>query len=268
MQKRKYHDYDEYLVHQAKKSLSADRKKRLTGGLSVVRTWIFRERFKNLKHRNAFKEGDSGLCLGARYGEEVRGLKSAGCQAVGIDLVECLPDVIQGDFHDIPFPDNHFDFVYTNSLDHAYDLKKIFSEVSRVLKDNSYFCIDCDFGAYGKHESFEITELNDLILALSKNLDLLDCLLVWDTRGNLVRECIIQKIPKETNKIQKKLETEVKKFMIYYSIFTSKILKYEKKDSKQLVEMLVQDGEITEEDINSAFENWIKMFPEEDKNVL
>ena len=45
-------------------------------------------------------------------------------------------------------------------------------------------------------------------------------------------------------------------------------MKYEQKDSKQLVEMLVQDGEITEEDINSAFENWIKMFPEEDKNVL
>ena len=139
MKSREYSSYEEYLSHQIKKTDNDERRRRLSE-ISAARQQIFQERFKLLKFRNAFKEDDFGLCLGARYGEEVRALKTH-CGAVGIDLVEQLPDVVKGDFHNIPYPDEHFDFVYTNSLDHAYDLEKVFSETERVLKENAYLCI-------------------------------------------------------------------------------------------------------------------------------
>tara|TARA_R110000824_G_scaffold25978_4_gene89927 strand:- start:11161 stop:11955 length:795 start_codon:yes stop_codon:yes gene_type:complete len=259
MQKRKYHDYDEYLVHQAEKSYSKDRKKRLTGGLSVVRTWIFRERFSILKQKNAFREDSYGLCLGARYGEEVEALKTH-CDAIGIDLVEDLPNVVSGDFHDIPFPEGHFDFVYTNSLDHGYDLEKIFIETARVLKDNSYFCVDCCFDAYGKHESIKINNMNELILALPSNLKMIDCNGAWDTRGDIVREIIFQKVPDKTSEIQNTLITKWNDFKEIYNEFNEKICCLMQRSSlEKQIELLVETGEVTQDEIESSYNKWKKL---------
>lgn len=42
-----------------------------------------------------------------------------------------------GDFHSQPFPDEYFDVIcFFESLEHAYNLKKVFSEAHRVLKEN------------------------------------------------------------------------------------------------------------------------------------
>ena len=203
MKSREYSSYEEYLAHQIKKTDNDGRRQRLSK-IAAARQQIFEERFKLLKFRNAFKEDDYGLCLGARYGEEVRALKTQ-CRAVGIDLVEQLPDVIKGDFHNIPFPDEHFDFVYTNSLDHAYDLEKVFSEVERVLKENAYLCIDVDFGAYGNHEAIIINDLNDLTSRFSNKLKIIDCIMLVDARGQNIREVIVQKVPENINDIKNNL---------------------------------------------------------------
>jgi len=203
MKSREYSSYEEYISHQIEKTDDVHRRRRLSK-LEEARQKIFEERFKLLKFRNAFEEDDFGLCLGARYGEEVRALKTQ-CRAVGIDLVEQLPDVVKGDFHNIPFPDEHFDFVYTNSLDHAYDLEKVFSEVERVLKKNAYLCVDVDFGADGKHEATIINNLNDLISKFSNKLKIIDCMMLIDTRAKNVREVVVQKVPENINDVKNNL---------------------------------------------------------------
>lgn len=85
--------------------------------------------------------GTTVLCIGARLGGEVRAVKSLGALGIGIDL---LPgpgslDVVSGDMEDIPFPARVFGLVYTNVLDHVYNVGGLTSEVCRVLRPGGVF---------------------------------------------------------------------------------------------------------------------------------
>ena len=52
---------------------------------------------------------------------------------------------VAGVSENIPFPDEHFDFVSSfNSLDHVDDLAKSISEIKRILKPNGYFLLIAD----------------------------------------------------------------------------------------------------------------------------
>ena len=67
-----------------------------------------------------------GICHGARNGWEVARLRELlGGDVIGTDIsdtAEMVPDMVQWDFHE-PNPDwvGRFDYVYTNSLDQAFD---------------------------------------------------------------------------------------------------------------------------------------------------
>lgn len=80
------------------------------------------------------------LCLGARTGAESLGAVQAGFPgSVGIDLHPVGPTVLQGDWHDLEFPDASFANVYTNSLDHCLYLDKFTAQVKRVLVPDGRF---------------------------------------------------------------------------------------------------------------------------------
>ena len=87
------------------------------------------------------------LCLGARLGGEVEGFIQCGYFAIGIDINpgDRSRHVLLGDFHQLDFLDSSVDIVFTNSLDHAYDLKKLLGEVYRVLKPGGIF-MTCNKG--------------------------------------------------------------------------------------------------------------------------
>jgi SAM-dependent methyltransferase len=112
----------------------------------------------------------SALCLGARFGGEVRGFLEVGCFAVGIDL-RTAPNsehVLYGDFQRLQFPDACVDFVYTNSLDHAFDVGAVLSEIARVLKPSGQLIVDAVNGADEGHppgmwECFYWSTTDDLI---------------------------------------------------------------------------------------------------------
>jgi SAM-dependent methyltransferase len=92
----------------------------------------------------ALKPASAVLCLGARTGAECKAFIGLGHFAVGIDL-NPGPDnryVMVGDFHDLQFADASVDVVYTNALDHAFDLPRILAEVRRVLKPDGRFIAD------------------------------------------------------------------------------------------------------------------------------
>lgn len=140
--RRRYNSYDEYVTHQASKlDKIIDRLKRN----ETAEFNEFKERFQLCP---ALSEARSILCLGARLGIEVRALHSLGYFAVGIDLNPGPdnPYVLPGDFHQVVFPDSSVDAIYTNTMDHVFDLQRMISEVTRLLRPNGLFLVEIEIG--------------------------------------------------------------------------------------------------------------------------
>jgi SAM-dependent methyltransferase len=136
---RRYQSYEAYLEHQATKL------DRVSGRLEETRIedqLEFKRRFEGCE---ALQAARSVLCLGARLGTEVKVLLDLGHFAVGIDLNpgHDNPYVLKGDFHRLVFPDGSADAIYTNALDHVFDLGRVMAEVRRVLRpDGGLFVVD------------------------------------------------------------------------------------------------------------------------------
>jgi len=139
---RSYGSYEEYLAHQASKLDGIIDRLRETDAEEYQE---FRERFASCA---ALQGARSVLCLGARLGTEVRALHSLGYFAVGIDLNPGPNNttVLPGDFHALVFPDASVDVVYTNALDHVFDLERMIGEVQRVLRPGGCFIAEIDEG--------------------------------------------------------------------------------------------------------------------------
>lgn len=92
--------------------------------------------------------GKTVLCLGARLGGEVAAFIDQGCFAVGLDLNPGAqnPYVVTGDFHRMQFADHSVDIVYSNSIDHAFDLGRLMAEVGRILKADGHVIFEPDPG--------------------------------------------------------------------------------------------------------------------------
>ena len=131
--RRTYRAYQDYVEHQRSKLTRID-----------LREYDMRYRTiltERLRGATLIEPGRSVLCLGARIGTECKTFADLGCFAVGIDLNpgDWNKYVVYGDFHALQFPCTCVDVVFTNSLDHAYDLAAIVGEVWRVLKDRGLF---------------------------------------------------------------------------------------------------------------------------------
>ena len=135
---REYNNYEEYLSHQARKiKILLKRKNKAS---QCVRPECFNKRVRRFvhifeKYIPYFTEGNV-LCLGARNGAEVKAFRQLGIDdALGIDINpgENNEYVIKGDFHDMDFEDNVFKNVFSNSLDHIIDIRKLSKEIYRIL---------------------------------------------------------------------------------------------------------------------------------------
>lgn len=157
--RKNYRTYDEYVSHQRSKL------DKIGGG-----RWItnYSEQFSKIlgERLEGVKPGSTVLCLGARTGAEVRPFLLRGCFAVGIDLNpgEGNKYVLQGDFHDIQFPDGSVDVVYTNSIDHVFDSEKFISEIRRVLRPRGTLILELMETKHPEHyESFDWHDVGSLI---------------------------------------------------------------------------------------------------------
>ena len=133
---REYNNYQKYLRHQKEKSLNAERVKKWLKEDWHPKVEMFINHFK----RNIDYLTKNGKALGvcARTGQEIEALNELKMDAIGIDIVPYPPLVIFGDAHKLPFEDNEFDFVFSNSLDHSIYPELFLSEMQRVLKTNGY----------------------------------------------------------------------------------------------------------------------------------
>ena len=140
--RREYGSYDEYVSHQASK---------LDGVIDRLRETEeedYAEFLRRFEACEPLSEARSVLCLGARIGTEVKALHALGHFAVGIDLNPGQGNsyVLPGDFQHIVFPDESVDAIYTNAMDHVFDLEGIVGEIRRLLRPNGLFVADVLLG--------------------------------------------------------------------------------------------------------------------------
>ena len=166
-QNRSYDSYPAYLEHQKAKL-----------GLHDFANY-------DVEFRNALRDrmakldlawpGRTVLCLAARIGTEVKAFIDLGCFAIGIDLNpgEANRFVVHGDFHDLQYAPGSVEVVYTNSLDHAFDIDRIAKEILKVLKPGGMLIVEAAGGTDqgvkpGFFESFSWTSIDSLVELLEK----------------------------------------------------------------------------------------------------
>lgn len=188
---RKYNNYEEYLNHQSSKFLNYGINK-----ISVLDNRCEEFVFKRYQGLFDFKQ-KSIICLGARVGGEVRAFKQLNALAIGIDIQpgEKNEHVLYGDFHNINFPNNIFDFVFCNAIDHVLYLDVFLQEIDRILKPNGILLLEVAIQKMGPYEVLDTLDINpikEIILkyfSIKKELDIDN---VW--KGVLL---IIEKFDKE-----------------------------------------------------------------------
>jgi SAM-dependent methyltransferase len=161
-QKRGYDSYEAYVEHQKAK-------------LETHQFGQYDDEFRTaLRERLSALEiewpGRSVLCLAARIGTEVKAFLDLGAFAVGIDLNPGADNryVVHGDFHDLQFAPGSIEVVYTNSLDHAFDIERIGQQVMKVLKPGGLFVVEAVQGRDqgikpGFFESFFWKNIDELV---------------------------------------------------------------------------------------------------------
>ncbi len=142
-----YQDYDKYLSFQKEKTQDPER----------IKKWFNEEweekynGFKEIFNRNQeyLQDKSNAICLGSRTGQEVKVLLSLGISAIGIDLVPFPPYTIEGDIHNLKYPNNSFDLIFTNILDHSLYPQKFSSEMERVCKSSGIIIMHMQLGIDG-----------------------------------------------------------------------------------------------------------------------
>jgi len=160
-QNRGYDSYEAYLEHQKAKLETHD-----FGKYDAEFRAALRERLAALEPN---WKGRTVLCLAARIGTEVKAFLDLGSFAIGIDLNPGKGNryVVHGDFHDLQYAPGSVDVVYTNSLDHAFDIDRIAKEILKVLKPSGLLIVEASKGRDdgvnpGFFESFFWKNLDEL----------------------------------------------------------------------------------------------------------
>lgn len=157
VRRRDYASYDEYLTHQ---KLKLEELLKTKGGFTNKDILDFRLKFyRRFRHLPGLLPKDAKiLCCGARQGTEVEVLRDLGYEkAYGIDLNpgDDNPWVVPGDFMHLKEKDNSVDLLYTNCVDHAFDLDAMFTEHARVIKPDGYVLYELGANMEGGGGPFE-----------------------------------------------------------------------------------------------------------------
>ena len=81
-------------------------------------------------------------------------LRNLNYDAIGIDIFVTKNNkyVHYGEFEKIPYENKTFDAIYTNSVDHIFNVKKTVNEIDRVLKKGGYLLINLMKGIEEGHD--------------------------------------------------------------------------------------------------------------------
>jgi SAM-dependent methyltransferase len=157
---RDYSSYEEYQIHQKQKF---DEILKIKGGFTNREILQYRVKFYR-RFRDLAKLLPSSaiiLCAGARQGTEVEVLQDLGFEkAFGIDLNPGPYNkyVRQGDFMALECADASIDMIYSNCIDHAFNLEKFLQEHTRVIKPGGFVLYDIAIQSEQGGGAFEAVE--------------------------------------------------------------------------------------------------------------
>lgn len=156
---RSYDKYESYLEHQGKKlNMLVGRDSWFNNRMIFVWRLRFFKHFVPLKE--VLAKDAKIICVGARQGTEVEVLREIGFRfAIGIDINPGPdnPYVRYGDFMSLDIPDESQDAVYSNAVDHAFDLDSFFKEQARIIRAGGYGLFDfADFQSEYRPGAFEV----------------------------------------------------------------------------------------------------------------
>jgi hypothetical protein len=157
---RPYPDYESYLHHQSSKRTLIEESDFLNWYHPLLR-FCLAQRLPENPH---LKSGSSVLCLAARSGAEIEAFRDVGYHPIGIDLEPLGEGVIYSDFHFLPFGNRSFDVVFTNSIDHVFNVYKFLAQVRRVTA--SIFILELAKGGPQEYESFTWSSLRQIMILL------------------------------------------------------------------------------------------------------
>lgn len=159
---RTYPDYTAYVAHQASK-LATMSVEKLTAHAERFEAALL-ERLAGVEVRGA----KTALCLGAREGAEVRAFLRLGIFAVGVDLNPGPANryVVAGDFHGTVFPDGSADVVYTNALDHVFNLEQVLADARRVLAPEGFLIVEATTKRPAEFEAYDWPSIDSLLASI------------------------------------------------------------------------------------------------------
>ena len=172
-----YKSYEDYIKHQ---------KSKLEKLKSIDDSKFEEYLLDRIKHENIIPIKSVVICLGARTGGEVRVFKHLKHFAIGIDLNPGHNnyDVFPADFHNLPFSNFVADVVFTNTLDHAFDIGCMLLEIKRILTYQGIIIIEVPLGLVtkepGLYESMWWLDINVIINLFYK----LDFKLIYENTFN------------------------------------------------------------------------------------
>jgi len=194
--RRMYRSYEDYRRHQSSK-LNRINPVELSE-YDIKYREVLRERLKKIEFLH---KGLTVLCLGARIGTEVKSFIDIGCFAVGIDLNPGENNLytVYGDFHNIQFANSSIDVVFTNSLDHVFDIKLVMNEVTRVVKPGGLFIVEAVKGSEEDvlpdfYASFWWGRMDNLVPLIENSQFKLIGRLSYDIPWNGEQLCFVRKI--------------------------------------------------------------------------
>jgi len=138
-------DYSAYLLGQAQRSYSRSDVHSWRRLLIPGRTEIFNITQKCLKDNNLTNMPNTILSIGPRDARELNQVqrKFPKSKVSGVDLFSNDKRITLGDMHDLPFVDNSFNIVFAvHVMEHAYNPKQAFSEISRILCKGGIFSME------------------------------------------------------------------------------------------------------------------------------
>ena len=185
--------YIEYINLQKEKTTDPVRREKWLNGEWLSKISGFKEVFN--KHIDYI--GNKCLCIGARTGQEVQALIDLNKNAIGIDLVACEPLVVEGDFHDLSFDDESFDFIFSNAFDHSLYPSKFCSEIIRVLKPGGVTLLHLQISEDNdKYGVYNITDIEtDFFKILPSNIEVINqANIFYEQFTTLNKEILIKKI--------------------------------------------------------------------------
>lgn len=185
-----YQDYKEYLKQQIVRAESK-------WGRKTEHNQIFKKNLKESWKKIGDSVGTVGkmCCMGCRDGTEVMEFESyyPKAEVYGVDITENI-NSIRGDhkiylydFNSLPKEwANTFDLIFSNSLDHAYDVSKTLKEWKRISKNGGHIFVELSTTPENNIEhSFKYSDIDKIF----KDFEVVTS---WETPERNIFSCLVR----------------------------------------------------------------------------